>query len=87
MYSNRRVFDENKILLDDAVRNENYEFRISHQISVQDLIQAKVLVCGPDTRPMRIETYCSIVERWCYMNTRGLMEVLPVKPFNVYIAI
>lgn len=79
------VFTVNNRPKYDASNVEFYLNRVGRQLAVLAYPQVAVLVSTESAGLMTIETHCNIVEHRCFMTVRGFMDIVPGKPFYVFI--
>lgn len=65
---------------------ENYLCSVVHQVMRPAYLQAAVLVSRCRVGFMTIEIHRNVVGRRCSITARGLMDILPGRPFFVHIA-
>lgn len=73
------------LLQDEASKEECHPFCVAHQVTISAHRQAALLVRCRGAPRMKIETHRSVVEHRCPMTAQGLMDIVPGKPFYVYI--
>lgn len=75
----------NKNSLNDAVSHEKALCLVERQFAIQAYMKVAVLFRCQEAGIIQIETHCNIIGLRCFMTERGLMHILPGKPFYLYI--
>lgn len=80
------VFTMNWNSHEDVLSNKFNLCRVAPQIVAPASTGPTVLASCQGSHPITIESRLNVVERWCPMTARGLMNSLPGKQFYVYIS-